>query len=457
MVREVRPIEGSGEVGWHTVRMDGDDEEVTKRVVRRSAAAKPKKSGGDARAKTPKLPVYGTPPGTDPSLPPYGSRDSLKPVVPTKQDFDPRAEEKAADAAAAEAARKAKAAKAARAAKARAKKRKAAEEAKKQAARDAYAEKKERLAHIAEATRRARRQRGNSSGNIGYAKQRARRAASPARPVYSPERRPQAPAQKMGTGPKLLIAALVIAGAVVVPVIVTNNSSSSPTVSDGVDWAGYPGRYSGDDVRTLGDPSKEEVVANNVALLEEIRAAVEKEVAVSWVEHSGATESPIENTWGGPSMLVDWTSPRWYTAEEISNVELKQRLVDTVSEVLAGHGFEQPRLLNDPATSTWNAESIKQLYGAADTKNQAVWELRASSFDNSYTTFQLTITDFSKDKTGQFTKDAQRDAEFYNRPVSSLAMTLTSYSLLAADDEAEFRERAALFEDKKAPESVPSS
>jgi hypothetical protein len=465
--------------------MNGDDEEATKRVVRRASVEAPKarqpaksqkSSSASARAKSqksssasarakpsetresPRLPVYGTPPGSDPTLPLYGTRESVKSAPPARHDFDPRAEEKAAAAKAAADARKAKAAEAARAAKVRAQKRAAEKAAKKAAKRDAarlaYAEKKERLAHIAEVTRRARRQRSNLSGSISYAKQRSRRAASQAVPARSPETvRPDAPARRIGTGPKVLIAALVVAGAILVPIVVTDNSPSSPTVSDGVDWAEYPGWYFGDESRTLSAPRLEQAETDNIALLEELRAAVQQEVDVSWVEHGTATESPLENAWGGPSMLSDWESPRWYTTQEISDVELKERLVDRVSEVLADHGFDDARLLNDPADTSASDESLKLSYGAVNPADQVVWDLRASRFDNGLTDFTFTITDFSKDSSGEFTKDAQRDEEYFDRPVSSIAMTLTTHGLLAADDEAEFRERAAPFEDKRPPQS----
>lgn len=204
-------------------------------------------------------------------------------------------------------------------------------------------------------------------------------------------------------------------------------------------------------METLAGPRKEDVVADNTALLAELRAVVEKEVAVSWIEHGTATELPLENTWGGPSMLIDWQSPRWYTTEEISDVELKQRLVDRVSEVLADHGFDTVRLRNDPAGPFASEDYLKQSYGAVNPENQVVWQLHASRFSHPFADFTLTVTDFSKDKTGEFAEDAAIDAEFHDRPVSSLAMTLTSSSLLATLDEPEFRERVAPFEDKDPP------
>ena len=394
--------------------------------------------------------MYGTPPGSDPALPVYGSRKSVTSAEPTRHDFDPRAEEKAVVAAAAAAAREAKAAEAARAAKASSQKRAAEKAAKRAAARAAYAEKKERTTRIAEATRRAREERSRARGNRNYDRVLRRRAAAAA-PEPDELVRPKAPARRIGIVPKMLLAALVIAGAIFVPIIVTNNSSSSPTFSDGVDWTEYPGKYAGDELKTLGGPRKEDVVADDTALLEELRVAVQKEVAVSWIEHGTGTEVPLENAWGGPSMLVDWQSPRWYTTEEIPDVELKKRLVASVSEVLADHGFDAVRLRNDPAGPFASDDLLKQSYGAVNPEEQVVWQLYASRFGNSFTGFTFTITDFSKDTTGEFAEDAAIDAEFHDRPVSSLAMTLTSSSLLSTLDEPEFRERAAPFEDKDPP------
>jgi hypothetical protein len=346
--------------------MSGDDEQATKKVVRRSNAEIPEP------AKTPEaptLPAYGTPPGSDPALPVYGSRESVAPVESTRPaastlpDLHPRAE-------------------AARAAK--------------------------------------------------------------------------APARRIGVGPKVLVAALVIAGAILVPIVVTNSSPSSPTVSDGVDWAEYPGWYSDDESRTLAAPHLEQAATDNTALLEELRAAVQQEVDVSWVEHGTATESRLENTWGGQSMLSDWEAPRWYTTEPITDVELKQRLVDRVSEVLARHGFDNVSLLNDPKGTYFSEGYLQRNYGAVDLADQALWDLHASRFDNVSTDFTFTITDFSKDTSGQFAEEAERYKEYLDRPVSSLAMTLTTHALLASDDEAEYRERMAPFEDKKAPEAFPN-
>jgi hypothetical protein len=394
--------------------------------------------------------VYGTPPGTDPTLPVYGSSDSAKPIDPSRHDFDPRAEGKAAAAEAAAAARRAAVAEAAQAAEARAKKRAAQKAAKKQAARAAYAAKKERTARIAEETRRARFARNGTRGSRSYERARQGRFGEMSR---MPDRgRAEERIRRFGTWPQLLLAALISAGAIFIPIIVSSGSSSSSTVSDGVDWTGYPGQYSGDAQRTLAAPSKEEVVAENTALLEELRAVVEDEVAVSWMEHGSTIERPLENAWGAPSLLRDSQSPRWYATEPISGQTLKQRLVDRLSEVLSNHGFQDSRLLNDPATSFYSPESIEQLYGGSKLDTQVVWELRASSVEDAYVDVTVTITDLTQDETGEFASDAERNAEYLDLPVSSIAMTLTSHALLAASDAPEFRERAAPFEGKEPPQ-----
>ena len=442
--------------------MDGDDDAVTKKVVRRSRPAEPKRSRPAAPATPSGPPVYGTPPGTDPALPVYGSRDSAKPVEPARHDFDPRAEEKAAAAEAAAAARRAaaaareaKAAEVAQAAKARAKKRAAEKAAKAQAARAAYAAKKERTARIAEETRWARFERNGQRGTYRYERARQRRLRrrppKPPRPRVSGVARPAERARKSATVRNLLVATLLIAAAIFIPIIVTNSSSSSSTVSDGVDWTGYPGQRAGNAQSTLAAPSKEQVVAENTALLAELRAAVDDEVAVSWIEHGSTIDRPLENAWGAPSLLRDSQSPRWYAAEPISGQKLKQRLVDRVSEVLSDHGFQDVRLMNDPATTFYSPKSIERLYGGSKLDTQVVWELKASSVEDAYVDVTVTITDFSKDKTGEFAADAEADAEHLDLPVSSIAMTLTSHALLAASDAPEFRERAAPFEDKKPP------
>ena len=436
--------------------MDGDDEAVTKKVVRRSRPAKPKRSRPSAPATPSGPPVYGTPPGTDPALPVYGSRDSAKPVEPARHDFDPRAEEKAAAAKAADAAakaaaaaRQAKAAKVARAAKVRAQERAAEKAAKAQAARAAYAAKKERTARIAEETRQARLARTGTRGSRSSQRARERQFGGMSR---MPGRgRTEERIRRFGTWPQLLFAALISAGVIFIPIIVTNSSPPSSTVSDGVDWTRYPGQYDGDAQKTLASPRQEEAVAENTALLAELRAAVDDEIAVSWIEHGSATERSLENSWGGPSLLNEWTSPRWYTTEPISGQKLKQRLVDRVSEVLSEHGFEDPRLVNDPDTSFYSPRSIERLYGGSKPATQVVWELKATSVEDEYVDFTFTITDLSKDKTGQFAEDAERNAEYLDTPVSSMAMTLTSSGLLAASDAPEFRERAATFEDKEPP------
>ncbi|KJC63597.1 hypothetical protein [Agreia bicolorata] len=405
----------------------------------------------DAAVGEPKLPDYGTPTGPDAALPLYGSSDSVIPVESAVADFDPKAErrkqgEQARAAAAARRARKSRAAreaKAAEAARANRAKREALLERKQEAYAAAERRRGERAArvHARPPAWVVKMNEERRKRLIGYAAERRL-----ARIVFRRRARVVA----------IVIASTVVVGTITGVVLQSFRDDPSPTVSDGVDWTEYPGQYAGDELRTLGGPRQEEVVADNVELLEELRAAVQKELAVSWIEHGPATEVPLENIWGGPSMLSDWQSPRWYATEEISDTELKGRVIDSVSDVLLEHGFDKPRLVNDPKTSFWTTEALKQVYGSTSPETQVVWELRATRFDNSLTAFQLTITDFSKDETGEFAEDARRDEEFYDRPVSSLAMTLTSHALLATSDEAEFRERAAPFKDKKAPESPPN-
>jgi hypothetical protein len=228
-----------------------------------------------------------------------------------------------------------------------------------------------------------------------------------------------------------------------------------PTVSDGVDWAQYPGTRAHDAEFALAALSQEKTIERNEAVLARLRDAITPRFGLSWGLFGEIPRIDTEmNDWGGESMLETCTTGTWRSTARITNPLVKMQLVDLVSGVLEQVGFHDVTLRNDPARASGPAAlaELEHAFGGTTLRDQVIWSLVARESVHSDSEFELTIIELKHDRTGRFLEAARARAERRGGPMSSVDLEIVSRGTLRADSKDEFRDRARRFDGREPPE-----
>jgi hypothetical protein len=394
----------------------------------------------DAAEPRPKAPEYGTPTGAD-AVPLYGSSDSVVPIEPAVADFDPRAEQrKKARAAAGRLERRRRVAREAKAAAAR-----QANRARREAARDRTQD-----AHAAAWRRRAERAGRRRAAPPAWLEDMQSERQRRFEESEAGRRRARAVESCRARIAGVVVASVLLVGGITAAVAVDAVNRNSPVTASGLDWRTYPGYDSTELENVAEGPTQEETVAASSAMLDELRAAITEESGIEWTRYGVDTVTAQKNAWEGPSMLNDWSSARWYSTGALTSLSGKKAVIARVRPILEANGYTAIYLLNDPA-QLGNDELVDEVYGGRTLATQVVWVLSAHRFDGSASTFDLRITDLTKDADGQFARRAESRASSGEIPVNSIVIDVKAYDLLPADEGDEFARRAEPFKGEEPP------
>jgi hypothetical protein len=236
-----------------------------------------------------------------------------------------------------------------------------------------------------------------------------------------------------------------------------------PTVSDGVDWALYPGTRVGDAERALAGLSQQQTIRRNEELLSRIRDAITPTFGLSWGLFGEIPRiEPETNDWGGPSLLETTTTGTWRSTAKLTNPLVKQQLVDLVRRMLVAEGFTDVTLENDPARTSGAAtiaeverrlDELELEFGGRTLREQPIWRLTAREEVHSDSSFELTIIDLRLDRTGAFLERARSRAKLRGGPMNSVDLEIVSRGTLPGELTDEFRDRARRYDDREPPQS----
>jgi hypothetical protein len=227
-----------------------------------------------------------------------------------------------------------------------------------------------------------------------------------------------------------------------------------PTVSDGVDWALYPGTRANDAAFAEAALSQEQTIARNNALLSRIREAITPRFGLSWGMFGEVPRvDPEINDWGGESLLETCTTGTWRSTAKLTNPLVKRQLVDLVGDILEAEGFHDVTLRNDPARASGPVAlaELEREFGGTTLANQVVWSLVARESVHSDSEFELTIIELKHDRTGRFLEAARVRAALRGGPMSSVDLEIVSRGTLSAESKDEFRDRARRYDGRQPP------
>ena len=131
-------------------------------------------------------------------------------------------------------------------------------------------------------------------------------------------------------------------------------------------WRAYPGVAGIDPRQVLEGPTPQEGHDAGQAMVAEIKAALSEEFQLEWAPlgtevGSSPFHRPIENGYGGESLLTNVNGPESQSTTVPQAWEEKQRAIGIIGEVARRYGYEAPAI---NGLENWSAEDrIRDLGG----------------------------------------------------------------------------------------------
>lgn len=257
----------------------------------------------------------------------------------------------------------------------------------------------------------------------------------------------------------VVIAAVPVAGVVHHMV---DNAVGRTTVVKGADgtertvyWREYPGVAGIDSQQVLDGPTPQQGYDAGQAMVAEIKAALSGEFGLEWVPvadtgGSGPLHRPIENHYGGESLLTNVNGPESQSTTVPQTWDDKQRAISIIAEVTRRYGYGAPRI---DGLESWSAEDRIRDLGGLTSEEQVIVSGVALGLAGQWLSFRF--QDLSKDTNGTF-EERLRPPEGSRWQLNTLALSYGANGLLAAEDRNEFQSRLEPFRGLIPPEPLES-
>ncbi|GGI87380.1 hypothetical protein [Pseudarthrobacter scleromae] len=253
-----------------------------------------------------------------------------------------------------------------------------------------------------------------------------------------------------------ILAAILIVGVIAaVPVAsvihhMFDNAVGRTTVvknADGTErtvyWREYPGVAGIDPQQVLDGPTPQQGYDAGQTMITEIKAALSEELRLQWapVADKGGSpfHRPIENHYGGESLLINVNGPESQSITVPQTWEEKQRAISIIEEVARRYGFDA---LAIDGLESWSAEDRIRDLGGLTPDQQVIVSGVALGRAGQWLAFRF--QDLSKDAKGTFT-ERLRPPEGAQWQMNTMALSYGANGLLAAEDRNEFESRMESF------------
>lgn len=216
------------------------------------------------------------------------------------------------------------------------------------------------------------------------------------------------------------------------------------------DWEDYPGTAWDDSAPLLDAIPAEEQVALAEAFIAEVRTALTAEYGLEWEEVYSGSLYPLENGYGGDSLLASYSSAMSGGSVQLDDPGARAGIRDIVESLLPADTAGDYELSNDLYGS--DPVGATAAFGAVDVDDQAVWRIRGYDALAPGLGFTVRIYDSSLPTDASFTGGAF--FEDVGGPDGSLVVLIeaANYVLLPAANHDLFAERLAGYDESAKPE-----
>lgn len=256
---------------------------------------------------------------------------------------------------------------------------------------------------------------------------------------------------------------LVVMAAVPISVVVHHvfdNAVGRTTVAkvaDGTErtvyWREYPSVAGIDPQQILEGPTPQQGYDAGQTVIAEIKAALSEEFQLEWAPMADTRggspfHRPIENGYGGESLLTIVNGPESQSTSVPQTWEEKQRAISIIGDVTRRYGFEAPAI---DGLESWSAEDRIRDLGGLTPDKQVIVSGVALGRAGQWLSFKF--QDLSKDTNGIF-EERLRPPEGSQWQMNTLALSYGANGLLAAEDRNEFKSRLEPFQGLTQPEPL---
>lgn len=262
-------------------------------------------------------------------------------------------------------------------------------------------------------------------------------------------------------GVVLVVVALAAVPAVVIGQHMVESATGRTTVAVNADgsertvyWRDYPGLAGVDTQQVLEGPTPQEGFEAGQAMIAEIELALSAEFGLEWAPPADADASPfnrpIENHFGGRSLLTNVNGPESQSTSVPQAWADKQRALSIIGEVSGRYGFAAPEI---NGLERWSEEDRIRDLGGLTPDKQVIVSGMAPGPAGQWLSFRF--QDLSKDTNGTFA-DRLRPPQGSQWQLNTVALSYGANGLLAAEDRNEFESRLEPFRGLTPPEPLES-
>lgn len=221
-------------------------------------------------------------------------------------------------------------------------------------------------------------------------------------------------------------------------------------------WREYPGVAGLDPHQILEGPTPEEGYEAGQAMVGEIKAALSEEFQLEWAPADDKARSspfhrPIENHYGGESLLTNVNGPESQSTSVPQTWTEKQRATSIIGEVTRRYGYGAPTINH---LEGWSEEDRMRDLGGLTPDTQVIISGVALGQAGQWLAFRF--QDLSKDNDGGDFKERLRPPEGSQWQMNTLALIYGANGLLAAEYRREFEVRLEAFRGLTPPEPLES-
>ncbi|MFJ6419075.1 hypothetical protein [Paeniglutamicibacter sp. NPDC091659] len=262
-------------------------------------------------------------------------------------------------------------------------------------------------------------------------------------------------------GAFLLFGAIVAVRLVSMAPYVVGNAIGRTTVVEDPDgtektiyWRDHPGTAELDPQEILRGPTPERGFATGQKMIAQIKTALTEEFQLEWAPEEDAGDGPfyrpVQNYFGGDSLLTIVNGPSHQSTAVPQAWADKQRAISIIGEVTSRYGYEAPTL---ESLDGWTDEDLVRDLGGLTQEEQVTVSRNARGPAGQWLDFNFQV--LTKDKEGRF-EEKFRSPEGKNWQMNTISLSYGANGLLAEEDREAFKSRLEPFLELAPPPPLES-
>jgi hypothetical protein len=222
-----------------------------------------------------------------------------------------------------------------------------------------------------------------------------------------------------------------------------------------LDWSRHPGQVDITVDEVLAGPSLEEGLAEGEAMVDEMKTGLTEEFSVRWVAPPANQTDidvtfPVENGWGGESLLHVVNLPTEQTSSVPRTWAEKEAAVAVIGEVAARHGWSEP-VFDEERYPQPDADRLEYT-GGTTLPEQVIVSGGLEGPTGQWLSF--TFQDLSNDDAQGTFAERFADLEDEGWEPETITLSYGANGLLPESERAEFERRAEPFAGHPVPEGL---